>query len=78
MSDERTRSRTVGGKHKGTLLSVRVGDAMRAAIREHRTRLQADAPYAGFRTATSVRDLIIKDNDIRLPELRTRTAAVSP
>src|SRR4030067_202419 len=32
MSDERTRSRTVGGEHKGTLLSVRGGDAEGAKL----------------------------------------------
>jgi hypothetical protein len=50
----------VGGKHKGTLLSVRVDEEMRTAIRQHRARLQEQATYRPLSDSDAVRDLILR------------------
>ncbi len=60
MTDAGRRSGAVGGKHKGILLSVRVDEALRAAIRQHRERLQRESPYRRLSDSDAVRDLLLR------------------
>lgn len=59
MSDESRRSRDVG-RNKGILLSVRVDQPLRDAIRQHRERLQAESPYRQLSDSDAVRDLLLR------------------
>lgn len=58
-SAKRQRFDPVGGKHRGVLLSVRVDEKMREAVRAHRVRLQALAVYRQVSDSDAVRDLLV-------------------